>query len=481
MNIQAPYVNAYIGFKDAAERPTAPLPIQNEATRLRNKVKNTLNAGSYGTGKTKWLCNMMVSDAVHYPGNFILTGRKKLNWFKSSTLNDLLKAIPPELLIKWDKNENEIIVQSKDPKRPSKIKYMQLDTSREALDQIQNMEIGAFAPDQIEQLDEEVFDAAAGRLRLHNSARQAYSTANPRGRNWVWKRWINGEGGKEYGYVEGKMWTKGVPPPESQADVTFAVTDNPYLPYDYIANLLNTYPQRWLDRYVFGGWDDFEGLVYSMWRDPVHLVAPFDIPDWWNRVVAYDFGHRNPMAIGFFAISPDGDLYLYDLCYGSGLWIPDQARELKAAAKRNGTDLDSVDHWPADPSIFNHDRAATIADEWEDEEIYWERANNDVEGGINRCATYLTPNQELISPQYPHGKPQFFVFNIPATEPFVEEIKNYTWDDMHPEKPEKKNDHAMDMWRYVINAIEDSEEPLISKTPWWYEDDLQISTSWMSV
>lgn len=481
MNIQNQYLNAYVGFKGADGNPTPPLPIQNAATRLRNKHKNVLNAGSYGTGKTKWLCLMMILDCIQYPGNYGLTGRKKLNWFKSSTLNDLLQMIPSELLLKWDKNDNEITIRSRDAKRPSKIKYMQLDTSREALDQIQNMEIGFFAPDQIEQLDEEVFDAAAGRLRLHNTARQSFSTANPRGRNWVWKRWIDGQGGKEYGYVEASMWTRGILPPERQTDVTFEVTDNPYLPYDYIANILNTYPERWLDRYVFGGWDDFEGLVYSMWRDSIHLVQPFEIPDWWNRMIAYDFGHRNPASIGFYVVSPDGDLYRETAHYQSGQWVPEQANALKAIANRIGIDLDSVDYWPADPSIFHKDRDVTIAEEWEAHDIYWDRANNDVPGGINRCATYLTPNKELISPQYPYGKPRFFVFDVPENESFVEEIKNYTWDDMHPEKPEKKNDHAMDEFRYMVNTIEDSEEPIKSVDPWWYQDESEIGQSWMSV
>ena len=230
-------LNSYLGFKAPNGEPSTPLPVQNAATLLRNKHKHVLNAGSYATGKSQWLCLMMVNDAIYYPGNLILTGRKKLNWFKSTTLDMLLKMIPSELLLRWDKNENEITIKSIDGKNPSKIKYIQLDTSRDALDQIQNMEIGAFAPDQIEQLDEEVFDAAAGRLRKPNTPRQTYATANPRGRNWVWKRWIDGKGGKEYGYVEASMWTKGVPPPEKQSEVTYEVTDNPHLAWDYIANL----------------------------------------------------------------------------------------------------------------------------------------------------------------------------------------------------------------------------------------------------
>ncbi len=482
MEVNAQY--PYVGFKDENGNPTAPLPVQNEATALRCKHKSVLNAGSYGTGKTKWLCLNMLWDCIQFPGNLILTGRKKLKWFKSSTLNDLLEMVPSELLLKWDKQENELIIRSKDPNKPSKIMYRQLDTSREALDEISNMNLGLFAPDQVEQLEKEVLDAAAGRLRREKSARQMIGTCNPRGRNHVWKTWVDKKGGKEYAYVQAKMWTKGVPPPECQADVTFATTDNPYLPWDYIKNLLTTYPEKWLDRYVYCSWDDFEGLIYPMWDDKIHLVKPFDIPYWWNRLIAYDFGHRNPTAIGWFAVSGDGDLFLYDLHHEEGQWIEYHANVLKIKSEQNGTALDDVYGWPADPSIFSKDREVTIAEEWEGENIYWDRANNDVPGGINRMASYLMPDEKLINPQYPHGKPRFFVFNIPATEPFVEEIKNYVWDDLHPnkaEEPEKKNDHDMDMTRYVINTIEDSKETAVAHEPRFLQERPGLGRSWMSV
>jgi hypothetical protein len=40
-------------------------------------------------------------------------------------------------------------------------------------------------------------------------------------------------------------------------------TDNHYLPPEYVNNLIATYPEKWLRRYVYNSWDNFEGLVYS--------------------------------------------------------------------------------------------------------------------------------------------------------------------------------------------------------------------------
>lgn len=477
----------YIGYKLSGGTPSAPLPIQLQADGLRAKHKHILFAGSFGVGKTEWLCLNMVADALRFPGNRILTGRKKLDWFKSSTLPILLDAIPPELLIRHDKQDHYIQIRTSG--KPSEIHYRQLDATREAVNQIKSMNLGLFAPDQAEDIDKEVFTAAIGRLRKNGTARQSLSTVNPAGHNWVWKTWVNKEGGKEYGYVEGRMWTRGVPPPRSQKDVTFATTDNIYLAWDYIASLLNDYPERWLNRYVYCEWDSYEGLVYPEWRADVHVIKPFKIPEWWDRYIAMDHGHRNPTAIGWFAVDGDGNLYLYDLHYKSGEWVDYHSEMIRIKSAQNGTDLDKVKAWIADSSIFSEQTEVTIADEYYENGISWSPANKDVEGGINRCATYLKLDKNLANKKFPEGKPKFFVFGTEACHPFIEEIGEYHYEDITvtnknaPERPHKHNDHAMDMWRYMINYLEASEKPKKKKDP--YGDFLpyrrQSKLSYMAV
>lgn len=486
--LQGQQLAPYIGFRDADRNPSAPLPIQQEITLLRDRKRHILNAGSFGTGKTEWLCQMMVMDSVLYPGNMILTGRKKLDWFKSSTLPVLLDAIPQELLLKHDKVNHRIVIRTQH--KPSQIIYRQLDSSREAVNQIKSMNLGLFAPDQIEELAEEVFTAAIGRLRRQNTPRQSISTCNPAGHDWIWKRWIDNRGGKEYGFIESRMWTRDTPAPKRQEDVTFAVCDNPYLPWDYIADLLRNYPDNWLDRYVYCGWDNFEGLVYPEWNDKVHLIKPFKVPDWWNRYIVMDHGHRNPTAVGWFAVSGDGDVFLYDLHYKSGEWVQYHAEQIRMKNNISDTDIDSVIAWVADPSIFSEHTETTIADEYEDNGIFWEKANNDRPGGRNRVASYLSLDSKVKNQQFPAGKPKLFVFNTPEMRPFLEEIKGYHWADLSvrgrdknmPERPKKKDDHAMDMLRYAINWLEDSEQPKPEReVPLWMLNRQKTRNSWMGV
>ena len=56
-------------------------------------------------------------------------------------------------------------------------------------------------------------------------------------------------------------------------------------------------------------------------------------------------------------------------------------------------------------------------------------------------------------------------------DPFIEEITDYRWEDYGgdkknaSEKPMKKNDHAMDALRYMINHIETSVKPQPKRIP----------------
>jgi len=480
-------LNPYIGFKDAENKPSAPLPKQAEAFNMLGKCKHLLFAGSFGTGKTELLCLAALIDALRYPGNEILMGRKKLDWFESSTLPILLNAIPPELLFKHDRQKHNIWIKTGG--KPSVIYYRQLDVSREAINQIKSMNLGLFAPDQAEELDEKVFRAAIGRLRKQGTPRQSISSCNPAGHNWVWKRWKNNRDLKVYQIVESRMWQPDNPAPTCQADVTLASSDNPYLPWDYIADLIRDYPEHWLNRYVYCGWDNFEGLVYPMWDANIHLVKPFKVPYWWNWYVAMDHGHRNPTAIGLWASDGDGDLYLVNLHYQADKWVDYHVAMLNAMLERHNVNPDDVVAWPADPSIFSEHTEVTIADEYAELGIYWDRANNDVQGGINRVASYLKPDIKLKSPKYPQGKPRLFVFDVPETIPFRDEIGEYHWDDIfvrgynknRSERPRKKDDHCMDMTKYLINYIEDAEKPKPKDYPLWLKKRRVNQKSWMGV
>lgn len=71
---------------------------------------------------------------------------------------------------------------------------------------------------------------------------------------------------------------------------------------------------------ALGDWYTFSGQVFVEWRiEPLdgepenarHVIDPFEIPDWWPKVIAIDWGWTAPTVIGWAAISPTGRVFLY--------------------------------------------------------------------------------------------------------------------------------------------------------------------------
>ena len=442
-------MDVYLGFKDADGKPSDALISQK--TLFDTTEKHILAAGSLGWGKTDWLVLQAAIECMSFPRNVVILGRKTLMALKKSTLVSFFDLIDPAIIKRHDRSEQSITFLN-----DSKLFYMQLDESREAMQKVKSMNIGAVMVDQIEEISENVWIACIGQLRRKNASRRSFATANPNGHSWVWRRWIKNGGRKDYNCVEGKIWREGTPPPTSQKEVTPLHCDNPNLPWDYIADRLSQ-PERWVKRFVYGSWDNYEGLIWSEFDETTHVIKPFPIPKWWNKYVVLDHGHRNPTAVLFFAVDEKGVAYLYNTHYESDQWIDYHAEKIWQIVGN-----DTITRWLADPSIF-HKRGGmasdmSIAGQYEDCGIFWESADNDVVAGIDRVSRYI--KLDPIS-----GKPKLFVFDNDNNVPFIEEIQDYTWQGYNlegsknaPEAPKKKDDHAMDALRYFINFA-DSADP----------------------
>jgi len=68
----------------------------------------------------------------------------------------------------------------------------------------------------------------------------------------------------------------------------------------------------------FGEWGIESGQYFSMWRESLHVVKPFEIPRDWVKFRAMDWGISRPYAVLWFAVDYDGDLYVYRELYGWG-------------------------------------------------------------------------------------------------------------------------------------------------------------------
>lgn len=90
--------------------------------------------------------------------------------------------------------------------------------------------------------------------------------------------------------------------------------DNPSLTPEYLGVLSKLTGHRRARLYE-GRWVAGEGSVYPEFDAERHVMAPFVIPATWPIYWGYDAGFDHPTAILWFAIAPNGTLYIIDELY----------------------------------------------------------------------------------------------------------------------------------------------------------------------
>jgi len=73
------------------------------------------------------------------------------------------------------------------------------------------------------------------------------------------------------------------------------------------------------DRYkvvALGEWGLPQGQFFSQWRDGIHVIDPFDIPDRWLKFRSMDWGCAKPFSCHWYAVDYDNNLYMWRELYG---------------------------------------------------------------------------------------------------------------------------------------------------------------------
>jgi hypothetical protein len=126
------------------------------------------------------------------------------------------------------------------------------------------------------------------------------------------------------------------------------VADNPHADPEYAARLDGIPNEAERKARKFGDWDAYQGQVFDEFRDrkypdepenALHVVPPFEIPEWWPRMIIGDWGFAAMTYIGFYAISPNKRLYLYKELYWLKTKIEDWAPEVREIAERENPKL----------------------------------------------------------------------------------------------------------------------------------------------
>lgn len=429
-------------FPPAADGSHSPLPKQAEFLKLVLDPKGPQYVGYYGgfgSGKSVVLCTAIITQAVLYGGDYLIS-RHFMPELRRTTMKTFLEMCPKELVLEVRVADAEVHLKSKGGK--ATIYFIGLDEPGK----IDSMNLSGFAIDEASQTTEEAFLKLQGRLRNPKGLRKGLLVGNPKGRDHVYRYFVSKVAIKPDAHHKYKM-------------IVAPSTENIHLPEGYVEGMLSSYSKERIERDVNGSFDSFEGMIFSDFNRSLHVVDPFDVPKEWTRVIGQDDGFTNPAASIFGAVDNDGNLWIYDEVYQRETLVEDLCKNF-IAPKMAGQKFQAMYIDPSTKAKRNQANGRAYSNF----SVYMENlpdwlpiipANNEVQTGIGRVQSFMKVNPKT-------GEPRLKIFSNCTN--LIEEIGEYRWAELsanqegtknQKEEPRKYNDHACDALRYLVMSRPD--------------------------
>ena len=414
--------------------------------------QNAAYVGGVGSGKSVALMVSHILNAAADANGFSLVGRLNMPALESSTMKTFLELVPENYgewqdtkkTFKWHNGHETIFkhLDMTDPKISGHIKSMNLS---------------AAYVDEATEVSEEIYFLLLSRLRRKTAPRHIIRLAsNPAGHDWVWRHFFDPE--------RKTSWR------ENNLGITASSFDNPFLPEEYIQNLVNTYPPDWADRFIHGHFSDFSDLVYKEFNEENHVwdcsrgYAIFggssNPPESWPVIVGIDVGSDiDPWACALIAVCPDGRLFQYEEVYGNSLLIRNIADELKL----------KLGSRPVDGMAYDYaNRQAAL--ELGEHGISGCSAIKEIRPGLFKTAQYIHVDPRLGHPFNAkiQGSPRFFISS--ACINTRRELSAYKWakdrSGIATGEPSHENSHSPDAIRYALHTFRPLPEKLTPPKLW---------------
>lgn len=441
-----------------------PLPHQVAFHEDPSPIKALL--GGFGSGKSLTADAEIFDHLIRLPGATFLVLAPTIKLIEQTEIPTFLSLIPPSLIKKHHKKDNTIELQN-----GSTLLFF----SSEDEERLRSLNLTGYKLEEASAIKKSVFEQLPARLR-HPVANKKFNPSlqsnqyltiicsNP-ANNWI-RTDVLLKSNKIYASTPDNPTTLKLisslamgncnnclqfsrdanevnPYMSTHIHTSFM---NKYLPDDFIERQIKAHNEKWVDRFIYGSFDYADGAVYPNFRSCI--CEPFPIPAHFPRLVGMDFGGKDPTALAFFAIDPDkGIVYWYDEYYETSLNVKQHSEKIKPKLNEipQGMMLFPL---RADPSGKAKQIATqrSLFDHYAEYGIYCTEANNAINAGLAKMATYLE-----------RGKLKIFSTCINA----IKEGSEYSYDlDKEKDKPVGGFDHLMDAGRYAIVELPDDPNDL---------------------
>ena len=398
--------------------------------------------GARGGGKSWAVRCKAVLLALRYPGCRILILRRTLPELQENHVQPLLKvlrgiAVYNDAKKRFLFGNSSVILCG----------YCMRSTD---LNRYQGQEYDFIFIDEATQMEEEVFIALKASLRGANDyPKRIYLTCNPGGVGHSWvkrlfvdRRFLPSEDPLDYRFIPARLSDNQI----------LRERDPSYL--KALQSLPEDLRRAWLD----GCWDVFKGQYFEEFSRDLHVVEPFEIPSSYRRFVAFDYG-LDMLACLWFAVSPDGWIYVYRELHQPGLIVSEAAKKiLEYSCGEEPEEL----YMPPDMASRQKDSGRTMA------ELFYENGISGKAADNRRVAGWLAVKELLKPVSDPYGgkTPRLRIFkncttliaHLPA---LVRDEKNGSDASSHPHEIT----HICDALRYFALSYREKEPPAPALSP----------------
>lgn len=486
---------------------------QDEFGKLRTKIQ--VFGGGYGNGKTAAaVVQKVLHVAKFYPGANILVARSTYPKLNDTIRKEFLKWCPKNWIKSFPLSKNSDNTCTMVNGTTINFRYIaqQGKTASEAdggqtTSNLLSATYDLIVVDQLEdpEITEKDFNDLLGRLR--GSARYIgndptmpltgprwfIACVNPTG-NWVFRKLIKPlKQYQDHGLItddllclrEPMELPNGEPNPNMDKPILdkdgkvqllislvegSTYTNKHNLGEDFIATLESAYKGQSRDRFLYGKWAAYEGLVHPEFNEVTHCIPRSEMLHHLDMLIGmgviprfiegYDFGIVQPSCYLIAFVDRFRNIFIFD-----GFYKPEQEMSIEQQKKkiweiRNEVGVED-EFIEADPAIYKktqvqkNSTSKTIAQLFAEgtNGVQMRPADNEVLRGITKVNMYLAVSERHRHPlDRGLGAPHLYI----ATELdfIINEFTSYYWladkDGSRIDVPSDKNDHAMDTIKYMI-------------------------------
>ncbi|MXX81832.1 MAG: hypothetical protein F4Y69_12515 [Chloroflexi bacterium] len=421
--------------------------------------------GAMGGGKTRAIAELAIDTALAFSGTNILVARQHYSNLQTTTMREFFDCLPERLIVDRQRSSPQWVA-IRDASWPAGVRSTIHFRHLTDWSGLGSEQYGAVFVDEAGEVAEEAALMLLTRLRHPAQPQRWFVAASNPWPGWF-ERWFARRELDEEAFAAANGRIVYIPA---------RIPDNPHLPDNYAAQQRALQPGEWVDRFIEGRFDAFDGQIYQHF-DPQRHCWDAPLPHFARYIGGLDFGGQSPR-----------DHYTAGVVAGitSGLPSPPASAGFVAGSTSGlpsppasaGGDAEGRGGLPANILIRLgefEDRGPGVTERLEQWQRDWKLRLGPIQWCADRSQSAWIDHQRRqgnrvvpskggpdsvswgisLVQQRLNGDPPSSYYT-PGMTQFAARIREYQWDRSAPDhapRPLKRNDDLLDADRYMHELV----------------------------